>query len=216
MFQTVLLSIIRSFSLYTQQWYMSYRLCWLLASRNGTDFRPDPVHKLYDIYHCNGICHTVMLTACKQEQDRVLSWSCSQAVWHIPLQWYVIYVIQVMPTACEQEQDRVPSWSCSQAVWHIPLLCVQWKTPDDGQRNCPKHAEFCSKNKFEKLVHLVGFIIRSYHDARSPECQKARVHVVFLDCIGRGEKFSCTGFEIKETTSFIYNFGRKIYLFLFF
>jgi len=31
-------------------------------------------------------------------------------------------------------------------------------TPDDGQRNCPKHVEFYSKNKFEKLVHLVGFI----------------------------------------------------------
>ena len=33
--------------------------------------------------------------------------------------------------------------SCSQAVskpvWHIPRLCVQWKTPDHGQRNCPKH-----------------------------------------------------------------------------
>jgi len=51
------------------------------------------------------------------------------------------------------------------------LLCVQWKTPDDGQRNCPKHAEFYSKNKFEKLVHLVGFIIRTDHDARSPERQ---------------------------------------------
>jgi len=42
--------------------------------------------------------------------------------------------------------------SCSQAVSkpvrHIPLLCVQWKTPDDGQRNCPKHVEFYSKNKF--------------------------------------------------------------------
>jgi len=25
--------------------------------------------------------------------------------------------------------------------------------------NCPKHAEFYSKNKFDKLVHLVGFII---------------------------------------------------------
>jgi hypothetical protein len=36
--------------------------------------------------------------------------------------------------------------------------CVQWKTPDDGQRNCPKHADFYSKNKFEKLVHPVGFI----------------------------------------------------------
>jgi len=48
------------------------------------------------------------------------------------------------------------------------LLCVQWKIPDDGQRNCPKHVEFYSKNKFEKLVHLFGFIIRIHHDARSP------------------------------------------------
>ena len=44
-----------------------------------------------------------------------------------------------LQTACEQDQDG---------------------TPDDGQRNCPKHVEFHSKNKFEKLVHLVGFIIR--------------------------------------------------------
>ena len=40
------------------------------------------------------------------------------------------------------------------------LLCVQCQTPDDGQRNCPKFVEFYSKNKFEKLVHLFGFIIR--------------------------------------------------------
>jgi len=43
----------------------------------------------------------------------------------------------------------VPCWSCLQAVyrpeWHVPLLCVQWKTPDDGQRNCLKHVEFHSK-----------------------------------------------------------------------
>ena len=61
-------------------------------------------------------------------------------------------------------RQNLPSWSCSQAVskpvWHIPLLCVQWKTPDDVQRNCPKHVEFYSKNKFKKRVHLVGFIIR--------------------------------------------------------
>ena len=30
------------------------------------------------------------------------------------------------------------------------------KNNDDGQRNCPKHVEFYSINKFEKLVHLVG------------------------------------------------------------
>ena len=36
---------------------------------------------------------------------------------------------------------------------------------------CPKYVEFYSKNKSEKLVHLVGFIIRIYHDARSSEFQ---------------------------------------------
>ena len=43
------------------------------------------------------------------------------------------------------------------------LLYVQLRTPDDGQRNCLKHVEFYSKNKFEKFVHLVGFIIRIWH-----------------------------------------------------
>ena len=51
------------------------------------------------------------------------------------------------------------------------LLHVQYYTPDDGQKTCPKHAESYSKNKFEKFVHLVCFIIRIYHDARSSECQ---------------------------------------------
>ena len=59
----------------------------------------------------------------------------------------------------------------SKPVWYIQFLCVQWKTPDDGQRNCPKHVELYSKNKLEKLEHLVGFIKRIYHDARSPESQ---------------------------------------------
>jgi len=83
MFRTFPLSIIRSLSLYTQQWHYVMQVCWQLAS--------------------------------------------SQAV--------------------------------SKPVRHIPLLCVFWKTPDDGQRNCPKHTGFYSKNKFEKLVRLVGFII---------------------------------------------------------
>ena len=54
----------------------------------------------------------------------------------------------VLLIACEQYQ-YVPFWFCSQAVskpvWHIPLLCVQWKTPDDGQRNCPTHVEIHSR-----------------------------------------------------------------------
>jgi len=60
-------------------------------------------------------------------------------------------------------------------VYVIQVCCVQWKTPDDGQRNCPKHVEFYSKNKLDKLMHLVGFIIRIFQDARSLERQKAFV-----------------------------------------
>jgi len=82
LFRTVPMSVIRSFLLYTHQWYMS-QVCWQLASR----IRTEPV----------------------------LSWSCSQTVY--------------------------------KPVWHIPLLCIEWKTPDDGQRNCPKHVEFHSKIK---------------------------------------------------------------------
>jgi len=91
--------------------------------------------------HSNGICHTGFADSWTQ-------------------QWYMSYRF---------------CWHLAQLSANlcgiIPLLCVQWKTPDDGQRNCPKHVEFYSKNKFEKLVHLVGFIIRIYHDVRSPERQ---------------------------------------------
>ena len=57
MFRTVPLSIIRSFSLYTQQWYMSYRFADSLRKGSGwNSFNPDPARKLsaylYDIDHC--------------------------------------------------------------------------------------------------------------------------------------------------------------------
>ena len=85
----------------------------------------------------------------------------------LELNWlYSRYRVSKYNQAVSRAMDgtAVPSWSCLQAVtkpvWHVPLLCVQWKTTDDGQRNCPKHVEFYSKNKFEKLVHLGGFIIR--------------------------------------------------------
>jgi hypothetical protein len=46
------------------------------------------------------------------------------------------------------------------------------KTPDDGQRNCPKHVEFHFQNEFEKLVHLVCFYYKEIcHGARSHECK---------------------------------------------
>jgi len=85
MFRTVPLPIIRSFSLYTQQWYMSYR-----------------------------------------------------------------FADSLLPS-CQQTYQRI----------------------------CPKHVECYSKNKFEKLVHLVGFIIRIYHDAWSLERQILLYHISY-------------------------------------
>ena len=73
----------------------------------------------------------------------------------IPVFWQLASGIRIRITITSQvinhsvNVELVPSWSCLQAVcqtvWHIPLLCVRWKTPDDGQRNCPKHVEFHSK-----------------------------------------------------------------------
>jgi len=59
----------------------------------------------------------------------------------------MVYVIQVSLIAC-----------CHCMTYTIAVCRVKnswWWTS-----NWPKHVEFYSKNKFEKLVHLVGFIIR--------------------------------------------------------
>jgi len=95
MFQTVPLSIIRSFSLYTQQWYMSFGFADSLPAGSGQNV-------------------LILLASCQQTR--------------------MTYTIAV----CTVKN----SW---------------WWTEELG-----KHVEFYSKNKFEILVHLFGFIIRSH------------------------------------------------------
>jgi len=69
----------------------------------------------------------------------------------------------VLLTACEQNQDvLILLVSCQQNFMTYTIAVCTVKIPDDGKRNCPKYVEFYSKNKFEKLVHLVGFIIRIF------------------------------------------------------
>jgi hypothetical protein len=87
MFQTVPLSIIRNFSLYTQQWYTSYRF----------------------VDSCLQNCMTYTIAVCTVRN----------------------------------------SWWWTEELSEICRVSFQ--------------------NKFEKLVHLVGFIIRTRHDARSRE-----------------------------------------------
>ena len=64
-----------------------------------------------------------------------------------------------------------PAGKLSANLYDIYHSFLQWKTPDAWQKNCPKHVEFYSKNKFEDLLHLFGVIMRIYHYARSPERQ---------------------------------------------
>ena len=109
MFRTVPLSIHRSFSLYTQQWYMSYRFADSLRAVSG---------------------------------------------------WNILILLA----------------SCQHNMHDINHCCVYYseKTPDDGQKTCPKHVEFHSKNKSEKLVYLVGFIIRNVSDMfRTSKCSSS-------------------------------------------
>jgi len=87
---------------------------------------------------------------------------------HTALVWYMsyiyhfckLYIFRTVPLPIIRSFFTVHT----AMVWYMSYIyhcCVySEKTSNDGQRNCPKHVEFHSKNKFEKLVHLVGFIIR--------------------------------------------------------
>ena len=92
MFRTVPLSIIRSISLYTQQWCMSYRFADSLRAGSG--------------------------------------WSS----------------VLILLASC---------------MTYTIAVCTVKKIPDDGQEDLSEtRRSFFQKNKFEKLVRLVGFIIR--------------------------------------------------------
>ena len=74
-----------------------------------------------------------------------------------------------LQTAFEQDQDgtAVPSWSCSKAVctvpvWHIKLLSLQWISSWWWTDELSETCRVSCQNKFVKLVHLVGFIIKKF------------------------------------------------------
>ena len=208
MFRTVPLSIIRSFSLYTQQWY----LCWESTSRIRTDTAwscSQAVSK--PVWHIQGdsVARGPKLLSIKNYVIEIMTWKfihtyrerCKTGPAHNRRWNWSPFTSKdtwmrfskfwnTFPNLFAASSERITLYmsyrfadslwagsglssvlillaSCQQncmtytiAVWHTPLLCAQWKTPDDGQRNCPKHVEFYYKNKLEKIVHLVGFIIR--------------------------------------------------------
>ena len=62
------------------------------------------------------------------------------------------------------EQDKDGTWSCSKAVyksvWHILVPIVQWINSWWWKEELSETRSVSCQNKFVKLVHLVGFIIK--------------------------------------------------------
>jgi hypothetical protein len=127
MFRTVSLPIIRRFSLYPQQWCMSYRFCDCLRAGSG-----------WNATRCNNFWNFIL--------GMKLHVSDSFSVHH--QEFFTLHTAIV---------------SVSKPVWHILLLCVQWKTPDDGQRNCPKHVELHSKNKIWEISASSWFYYKKFN-----------------------------------------------------
>ena len=123
MFRTFRLSIIGSFSVYTQQWYMSY---WFVDS-----FRAGP-----------GLVFVILYSWLSGMQEHMLLHTRQSDI----------------------QNNKYQSWSCSKAVykpvWHIPLLSVHWMNSWWWTEELSETRRVSCQNKFLKLVHLVGFIIK--------------------------------------------------------
>jgi len=117
MFRTVPLSIIRSFSLYTQQWYMSYTFADSLRAGSGWNIS------------CQQTCMTYTIAVCTVKN----------------------------------------SWWWTEELSETCRVLLQ--------------------NKFEKLVHLVGFIIWSWYHCCCARFEK--------------EKIGCTCYRNRCLTSFL-------------
>jgi len=99
-----------------------------------------PSRGVFHCTHSNGICHTGLLTACKQDQDGTSS---------------VLILFASSMTYTPAVRTVKNSW---------------WWT-EELSETC----SFIPKINLEKLVHIFGFIIRIYHDERSPERQNVKL-----------------------------------------
>ena len=79
-------------------------------------------------------------------------------IWH----WYVTQVWWQLSSGTSG--SSVPSWSCLKAVykpvWHIPVPSVQRINSWWWAEELPETCRVSRQNKFGRLIHLIGFIIK--------------------------------------------------------
>ena len=144
MFRTVPLFIIRSFSLYTQQRYMSYRfadslragsrLISLIYFWNKTTCFGQFLclsSRVFHFTHSNAICHTGLLTACEQDQDvsymfRTVPLSIIRSFSLYTLKWYMSYRFADSLRAVELSANLYGIYHCS--VYSEKLLKMDRET----------------------------------------------------------------------------------------
>jgi hypothetical protein len=112
MFRTVPLSIVRCYSLYTQQWYMSYRYEDSFRAGSGRNWVP--------------------------------SWCCSNRI------RMELSSILILLESCFQTYMTYTIAECT--------VNNSWWWTEELYETC----RVSFQNKFEKLVYLVGFIIRKF------------------------------------------------------
>jgi hypothetical protein len=115
-----------------------------------------------------------------------------------------------------------PSWSCSKAVykpvWRITLLSVQWINSWWWTEELSETCRLSCQNKFVKLVHLVGFIIKKFvtmhghvnvkkslykFPVRGRKCSSLAGNLTDFGLIC-SPSFLCSGLSHKSVTDFGY------------
>ena len=118
MFRTVLLSIVRRFSLYTQQWYMSYRFADSLRAGSGWNCQRDAL--ISQIYSWNETLHVSDSSSVHHQEFFTV---------HTP----VVYVIQV----CWQLASRIRMERTD-----FSNLFLEWNPTYFGEFLCPSSGVF--------------------------------------------------------------------------
>jgi hypothetical protein len=92
------------------------------------------------------------------------------------------------------QNNKYQSWSCSKAVyklvWHIPLLSVLWIKFWWWAEELPETCRVSYRNKFEKLVRLVGFITKKFVTVHGHNVKLSEMlSQIYIDLHGKYQLF---------------------------
>ena len=74
-----------------------------------------------------------------------------------------LYMFRTVPLSIIRSfSPYTQQWYVSSNLYHVYHCCVySEKTPDDGHKNCPKHAEFYSENKIWEISASSWFFYKN-------------------------------------------------------